>query len=75
MVDLWFFLVALRCPLAVFRDLGRNFLTALVVRPGHVEKKFLLMALVHVETEGLNAAQCKKNIKSSLLFCSYALFA
>ena len=36
--------VALRWPLAVARDLGRNFLTASAVRPGQVVKKFFSMA-------------------------------
>jgi hypothetical protein len=36
----------LRCPLAVARDFGRYLQTVLAVRPGHVAKKFFLIACV-----------------------------
>jgi hypothetical protein len=64
LVDQTFFRVAFRCPLAVARDLGKNFRTASAVRPGQVAKKLLSMALVHVETEGLKLARWKNSMRS-----------
>ena len=40
-------------PFAVYSDFGRYLRTKSAVSPGHVEKKPLLMALIHVFGEGL----------------------
>ena len=53
-VDRRFLGVDFRCPLAVARDLGRYLQTASAVRPGHVAKKFFLIACVG----GLKQARC-----------------
>jgi hypothetical protein len=74
-VDWRFFGVDLRCPLAVDRDLGRYLRTASAVRPGHVAKKFFLIACVQVEIGGLKHARCKNSISCTFVFCSYTLFA
>ena len=74
-VDRRFLGAALRCPLAVARDLGRYLRTASAVRPGHVAKKFFSLACVHVDIGGLKHARCKKSISWTLVFCSYALLA
>ena len=74
-VERRFFGVAFRWPLAVARDLGRNFRTASAVRPGQVAKKFFSMACVQVDMDGLKHARCKKSMSSIFVFCSYALFA
>ena len=42
------------CPSAVSRDFGRCFFTAVLVIPGHVLKKALTMASVHIDTVGHN---------------------
>jgi hypothetical protein len=55
-VDRRFLGVALRCPLAVARDLGRYLQTASAVRPGQVAMKFVSIACVPVETGGLKHA-------------------
>jgi hypothetical protein len=69
-VDRRFLGAALRCPLAVARDLGRYLRTASAVRPGQVAKKFFLIACVHVEIGGLKHAQCKKSMSCTFVFCS-----
>ena len=56
-VDRRFFGVALRCPLAVARDLGRYLQMASAVRPGQVVKKFFSMAWVQVDMGGLKQAR------------------
>jgi hypothetical protein len=61
----------LRCPLAVARDLGRNFRTASALRPGHVVKKFFsMLAWTHVEIGGLKQAGWRKSMSPTLVFCS-----
>jgi hypothetical protein len=47
---------AFRCPFAVAKDFGRNLRTASDVSPGHVVKKLLSMAWVHVDMGGLKQA-------------------
>ena len=44
-----------RCPFAVATLLGKCFRTRADVRPGHVVKKPLVIALVHDDTTGLKA--------------------
>jgi hypothetical protein len=75
LVDRRFFRVALRCPFAVARDLGKNLRTASEVRPGHVAKKLLSMALVQVEMEGLKQARWRNSMRFVFVVCEYALFA
>jgi hypothetical protein len=58
----------LRCPLAVARVFGRYLRTSSAVRPGHVAKKFFLIAFVQVEIGGLKHARCKKSISCTLFF-------
>ena len=48
-------------------DLGRCLRTAADVNPGQVGKYPASMAAHHVETVGLNAAACRKAIKSDLV--------
>ena len=55
-------------------DLGRNFWTALAVRPGHVAKKFLSMAWVQVAVAGLKHVRCRKSMSSVFVFWAYAVF-
>jgi hypothetical protein len=69
-VDRRFLGADLRCPSAVARDFGRYLRTASAVRPGHVAKKFFLMACVQVEIGGLKHARCKKSISRTFVFCS-----
>jgi hypothetical protein len=74
-VDRKFFGVALRCPLAVARDLGKYLRTASAVRPGHVTKKLSSMAWVQVDMLGLKHARCRKSMSCTFVFCWYALCA
>lgn len=46
-------------PVAVAVDSGKYFCTLLAVRPGQEENWLLLMALIHVDGEGLKAHWCK----------------
>jgi hypothetical protein len=52
----------LRCTMAVARDFGRYLCTASAVRPGHVAKKFFLIACVQLEIGGLKHARFKKSL-------------
>ncbi len=50
------------CPMMVWLDLGRNFLTALDVRPGNVMNHPLSIAFVHVVIGGAPHVACRKDI-------------
>ena len=61
-----------RCPNAVWMDLGRCCLTALVVKPGQEWKCCWVIASHHVEGVGLNAAWWRYLINSDWLVVVYA---
>lgn len=67
LVDLEFFRVWSRCPFADASDGWRCFLTAAAVRPGHDWKNPFCIACIHVDTAGLNAAACRKLMRSGML--------
>ena len=54
LVDLMCCLTSHMWPLDMAIDLGRCLRTRLDVSPGHVVKRLVLMALIHVEGTGLN---------------------
>ena len=56
-----------RCPFAVAMILGKCFRTRAELRPGHVVKKPVVIAVVHVDTTGMKADRWRYCIMSDLV--------